>query len=94
MLIYLGAPIAAGRFKGTYVRPIVEKIRKHIDSWGFKFLSMVGRLTLVKSELCSIPLHILTVLKVLLHVIDEIDRLLRDFLWGSKDGRKLCHWVR
>ena len=56
------------------------EIWKRIDGWSYKFLSMVGHLTLIKNVLCSIPLHILTVLKVPLHIIHDIDRLLRDFL--------------
>ena len=55
---------------------------------------MAGRLTLIKNVLCSIPLHILSVLKVPVHIIHDIDRLLRDFLWGYVDNRKKFHWVR
>ena len=52
------------------------------NGWCYKFLSMADHLTLIKNVLCSIPLHILTVLKVPVHITHDTDRLLRDFLWG------------
>ena len=54
---------------------------------------MAGRLTLVRSVLASIPIHVLAISKIPEHVTNILDRLLRDFLWGSKMGKRLLHWV-
>ena len=87
-MYYLGAPIAPRRFKGCYIRHLLEKIRRRIDGWCYRFLSMAGRLTLIKNVLCSIPLHILTVMKVPLHIIHDINRLLRDFYGDTWKARR------
>ena len=75
----------------VFIFNLVEKIRQRIGGWSSKFLNLSGKLVLVKSVLSSIPLHILTVLKIPVHVMDDIDHMLCDFLWGFKDGRKLHH---
>ena len=92
-LIYLGAPIAVGRSRISYFLPLVDKVRRRVEGWGARTLSMAGRLTLVRSVLASIPIHILAVSKISQLVINMLDRLLRDYLWGSKMGKCLLHWV-
>ena len=48
-LYYLGAPIALGRFKGCFIRPLVEKIRKRIEGWCYKFLIRVRRPAILRN---------------------------------------------
>ena len=62
--------------------------------WKTRFLSMSGRLILVKHVLSSIPVHILAVTKVTDGVIKQIERLLCDFLWGVCEGKCKFQWVK
>ena len=71
----------------------MDKVRRRVEGWGACTLNTAGRLTLVRTVLASIPIHILAVSKIPKHVINILDRLLHDFLWGSKMGKRLLHWV-
>lgn len=92
-LIYLGSPIVAGWCRISYFESLVDKVKRRVEGWGARFLNVAGRLTLVKNVLASIPIHILAVSKIPMHVINKLDQLMRDFLWGSKMGKRLLHWV-
>lgn len=48
-----------------------------------KKLSTGGKLTLIRSTICSLPLYMLAVLKPPLSVINKIQNLLAHFLWDS-----------
>jgi hypothetical protein len=58
-ILYVGCPLYKGRSKKSYFAPLLEKIRKKISRWQFKFLSQARRLILLKSVLTSILLHLL-----------------------------------
>lgn len=43
--------------KAVYFEYISEKIRKRLTGWKARILSFGGRITLIKSVLCSIPIY-------------------------------------
>ncbi|XP_041995737.1 uncharacterized protein LOC121745859 [Salvia splendens] len=55
---YLGVPIFRGRNKTNLYLFIRDKISEKINSWSHRQLSFRGRLTLIKSILGAIPIHI------------------------------------
>ena len=54
---YLGTPIFTTQRKATAYQYLVDKIQKKIEGWQVKYLSIAGRVTLIKSTLASIPIH-------------------------------------
>lgn len=50
-------------------------------------------LVLLKSVLSSLPTYFLSLFQVPCSVLDQLDRLQRDFLWGSTLETKSIHWV-
>lgn len=57
------------------------------------YLSKAGRVTLIKSMLCSIPTYFMSALSLPIHVANKLEKLQRDFLWEVKgDTKKFC-WL-
>ncbi|MCH88765.1 RNA-directed DNA polymerase (Reverse transcriptase), partial [Trifolium medium] len=91
---YLGLPVGANPRRMSTWDPLVEKIRRKLNSWGNKLISLGGRIVLIKLVLNSIPIFHLSFMKMPVQVIKKVTRIQRDFLWGGvKGGRKLS-WVK
>ncbi|GAU38905.1 hypothetical protein TSUD_119710 [Trifolium subterraneum] len=91
---YFGLPVGANpRLLSTW-NPLVEKIRKNLNPWGNKHLSLGCRLVLINSVLNSIPIFYLSFLKMPKHVIKKVTRIQREFLWGGVNGGKKISWVK
>ncbi|KAK2649747.1 hypothetical protein Ddye_017236 [Dipteronia dyeriana] len=91
-VIYLGAPLVTGRLTSRIIDPLVEKIRKKVAGWKFQLLSQGGRLILLQHVLSSLPLHIILVINVPKVILDQINFILVNFLWGEVDGKRKLHW--
>ncbi|GAV58392.1 hypothetical protein CFOL_v3_01926 [Cephalotus follicularis] len=61
---YLGIPLFKGRAQSCFFDDLVKRISSRIKNWKSKLLSFGGKLTLIKSVHCSMPIHILSLLKV------------------------------
>ena len=93
---YLGLPLCLGLPKKHLWDSVVERIEKKLSSWKGRYLSMGGRVTLIKSILSRIPIYFLSCFHCpktvswrieRLHcpktVSWRIERLQRDFLWND-----------
>ncbi|GAB2298359.1 hypothetical protein Dimus_038529 [Dionaea muscipula] len=91
---YLGIPLGANpRLVKTW-KPVIDRCRKRLASWKRRYLSMAGRLVLIKSVLSSLPLYFLSLFKMPEGVAQEIDKLRARFLWGDSVDRKKLHLIR
>ena len=64
-----------------------------LGRWKGRFLSLVGRVCLIKSVLSSIPFFYISMYKLPSIVLKEIEKIQRRFLWGwGSEGRKIA-WV-
>ncbi|KAF5780473.1 putative RNA-directed DNA polymerase [Helianthus annuus] len=91
--IYLGIKIGANMNRSAHWDVVLETVRSRLLSWKAKLLSMGGRLTLIKSVLASLPVYYFSLFKAPKEVIEDIERLMRKFLWfGNKDGKGI-YWV-
>jgi hypothetical protein len=91
---YLGLPVGANPRRMATWEPMVEKIRRKLNSWGKKHISFGGRLVLINSVLNSIPIFYLSILKMPVQVRKKVVGIQRDFLWGGVNGRKKLSWVK
>nr|GFC44052.1 RNA-directed DNA polymerase, eukaryota, reverse transcriptase zinc-binding domain protein [Tanacetum cinerariifolium] len=82
---YLGVPLITKRIKVKECKSLVEKARNRILSWKNKVLSYAGTLQLVASILESIQVYWATVFLLPQTVIQEINQLLKGFLWNQSD---------
>uniref|UniRef100_A0A2N9HXU9 CCHC-type domain-containing protein n=1 Tax=Fagus sylvatica TaxID=28930 RepID=A0A2N9HXU9_FAGSY len=90
---YLGFPL---RSNGRSTRDfdfVVEKVQAKLSSWKAKLLSPAGRVILVQSVTSAIPAYYMQNVALPIRVCSNLDKLNRDFLWGSIDDRKKMHMV-
>ena len=70
-LTYLGVPLFTGRPKKAFLLPLSDKIKARLAQWNGKSLSMVGRLTLVKSVISGAFTHSFFICKWSRQIIKE-----------------------
>ena len=90
---YLGFPI---KHRGVPRNPynfIVERVMSKLAGWKAKFLSFAGRAVLIKSTMSAIPNHVMQGAALPVHVCEKLDKINRDFLWGSTNERRRMHMV-
>lgn len=91
---YLGLTLYVGSSKKHLWDAVVERIDKRLSSWKGRYLSLGGRLTLIKSVLSSIPIYYLSCFRCPKSVVDRIEKLQQDFLWNDSIEKKKYHLVR
>ncbi|CAA7042519.1 unnamed protein product [Microthlaspi erraticum] len=62
-----------------------------LAGWKSRTLSLAGRITLTKSVLCSIPVHSMSSVKLPESTLNRLDRVARDFVWGSTAEKRKQH---
>ncbi|PKU84822.1 putative mitochondrial protein [Dendrobium catenatum] len=76
---YLGVKMALRRLRSFDFQQMIDTILERLNAWGCKQLSMVGKITLVKSSLLTLPSFLSThslIPKKILHQVDQ-------YLWAS-----------
>ncbi|XP_042065487.1 uncharacterized protein LOC121809004 [Salvia splendens] len=90
---YLGVPIFRGKKKTSMFMFIRDKISARIHSWSHRHLSFGGRLTLIRSVMGAIPVHIVQILEPTKGAMRLIEQVMARFLWGSCSPLKKTHWI-
>ncbi|KAG6400397.1 hypothetical protein SASPL_137227 [Salvia splendens] len=93
--MYLGIPLLHGRVTGANLRYITDRVQKKLNAWSAASLSMAVRVTLAKAVLSAIPTYCMQVVMLPANVIDEIEKLIRRFVWGGSEQQtklSLVNW--
>uniref|UniRef100_M1CTG1 Reverse transcriptase n=1 Tax=Solanum tuberosum TaxID=4113 RepID=M1CTG1_SOLTU len=61
--------------------------------WKTKFLNLAGRTTPAKAVLNSIPTHVMQLHKLPSTVTNRIDKIQRNFIWGTTDVKRKLHLI-
>ncbi|KAL0287517.1 UNVERIFIED_CONTAM: Retrovirus-related Pol polyprotein from type-2 retrotransposable element R2DM [Sesamum radiatum] len=93
-LRYLGVPLLAPRLSIADCQPILLKIDSRIKGWDGVLLSFAGRVQLIKSVLSALQIYWAMAFILPKHVIKEIEKRLRTFLWkgNSAVGHAKVSW--
>ncbi|KAL0367294.1 UNVERIFIED_CONTAM: hypothetical protein Sradi_3619500 [Sesamum radiatum] len=78
---YLGLPLLASRLTIADCQPILQKIDAHIKGWEGVMFSFAGRVQLIKSVLSALQVYWAMAFILPKHIIKEIEKRLRNFLW-------------
>jgi hypothetical protein len=74
--------------------PMLDQLKKRLNSWGNKYVSLGGRIVLLNSVLNAIPIFYLSFLKIPVKVLKMVTRIQREFLWGGVGGGRRVCWVK
>jgi hypothetical protein len=92
---YLGYILKADRFKVEDWNWLISKYENRISHWCNRWLTLGGRLVLVKAVLESQPVYWLALENIPSSVLHRIRQVVFNFLWDGKRKRKgfhLCSW--
>ena len=72
---YLGMPLGTSFKTASIWNPILEKMEKNLSEWKCLYLSIGGRLTLLKSTLSSLPTYFLSLFTIPKVVAARMERI-------------------
>jgi len=88
---YLGLLLGANPTRLSTWKPVLSTIRAKLSKWKGKFLSVVGRICLIKSVLNSLPLYYMSVFTMPKGITKAISSINRCFLWnGTSNSHGIC----
>ena len=90
---YLGFPILHRRQPSFDFHIITERVQAKLAGWKSRLLSPSLKLVLIKLAVTPIPEYVMQCMSVPIKVCNSIDKLCRDFLWGSIVEKRKLHLV-
>ncbi|PNX87860.1 ribonuclease H [Trifolium pratense] len=91
---YLGIPVGAGSRRMSTWGPLLENLRKRLNSWGNKCISLGGRLILLNPVLNYIPIFFMSFLKLPIQAMKKMIRIQWEFLWSGVNAEKKLCWLK
>ncbi|KAJ4771126.1 RNA-directed DNA polymerase (reverse transcriptase)-related family protein [Rhynchospora pubera] len=95
---YLGLPLTHRRPDRATFQILIDKLTKRLSGWKARLLSRAGRVVLASSVLSTIPIFFMSVFKLPIWVIRQIDKIRRSFIWKGASlqskGIHLLSWDR
>ena len=89
---YLGFPIKHSAMPQDFGY-IVERVQSRLARWKANLLSFAGRLMLTQAVTTAIPNYAMQCVALPTKILNSVDRLSRNFLWGSTKSKKKIHLV-
>ena len=72
---------------------MLDRVKNKLAGWKASLLSMAGRKVLIQASSSVIPTYVMQSNLLPNKVLDGIDRVNRNFLWGSVENKRKMHWV-
>jgi hypothetical protein len=94
---YLGAPLLEKDIRNLGWQELLTKLENRLNCWTHRFLTLPGRILLIKSVLMAMSVYLFSVLAAPEYIYQKIHSLQRNFLWGGpKRERKwaLVAWEK
>jgi hypothetical protein len=93
---YLGIPLSFKKLLKSAVRPLLDKMYDKLPAWKGRLMNQSGRLTLIKTTLCAIPLYTAFNIKLPSWLLKAMHKLIKGFLWSGMEvvqqGKCLVSW--
>ncbi|KAM0043486.1 putative reverse transcriptase zinc-binding domain-containing protein [Helianthus debilis subsp. tardiflorus] len=91
---YLGIPIGVNMKRAKFWKPVLDRFLTKLSRWKANHLSFAGRMTLAKSVLGSLPSYFLSLFSAPKCIIQKLEKIRRDFLWGKSNSGYKMRWIR
>ncbi|KAA3459595.1 reverse transcriptase [Gossypium australe] len=89
---YLGLPMIVGRRNQWAFANFVDRFRKRIESWNFRFLSMGGKEVFVKAILQAIPIYVMQCFELPKSLCNALENIMNKYWWVNGKTGKGIHW--
>jgi len=90
---YLGLEVGGNPRKNQFWEYVLNKLKVRLSVRKGRFLSMAGRICLIKSVITVVPLFYLSLFKAPNSVCKSIISIQRRFLWGWGKEKRPIFWV-
>nr|GEW25818.1 hypothetical protein [Tanacetum cinerariifolium] len=91
--LYLGLPIGATMSISINWIPLVERFQKRLSKWKVNSLFFGGRLTLIKSVLCSLGVCYFSTFKAPKKIVNKLEGIRRRFFSGVNVDEDKFLWI-
>ncbi|XP_073354033.1 uncharacterized protein [Aegilops tauschii subsp. strangulata] len=90
---YLGMPSDVGNSKNGCFKYLKDRLWSKVQGWIETTMSTAGKEVLVKSVAQAVPVYSMSCFKLPRGLCEHLNKLIRKFWWGSKEGKRKPHWV-
>jgi len=90
---YLGLEVGGNPRTVKFWVLVLTKLKARLNGWRGRFLSLAGRISLVKTVISSVPLYYLSIFKAPESIYKNIISIQRRFLWGWGKEKRPIQWV-
>lgn len=90
---YLGVPLFTSIITKSFHSFIVDCMRRKLGVWRTNNLSLVRHVTLVNSILSTLPNYIMQIVSLPKGLCEDIDGIIRNFMWGHNSGSRKINLV-
>ena len=90
---YLGFPLRHAGSSNQDFNFILDRVQLKLAGWKANLLSLAGRRVLIQATTSTIPSYVMQTSFLPVRILDSLDRMNMNFLWGSSETNKKMHWV-
>lgn len=90
---YLGFPMRHAGSSNQDLNFVLDRVNQKLAGWKANLLSFTGRIALIQASTSAIPSYVMQTTLLPTRILDSLDRLNKNFLWGSNGKRRKMHWV-
>ena len=90
---YFGFPLKHPGSSSQEYNFILDRVKQKLSGWKTNMLSLVGRTVLIQASLAVVPSYVMQYTHLPRRILDGLDRVNCNFLWGSLKATKKIHWV-
>ena len=89
----MGIPIKHSRSSSQDYNFVLDIVKQKLASWEANLLSTAGWNVLIQASLATIPAYVMQCAHLPGKILDGLDRVNRNFLWGTSEAARKIHWV-
>ena len=90
---FLGIPIKSLSSSSQDFNFVLDRVKQKLVGWKANLLSLARRAILVQASLVTIPVYAMQCTYLPNKILEGIDLVNRNFLWGTIDQVRRMHWV-
>ncbi|XP_065632397.1 uncharacterized protein LOC136068763 [Quercus suber] len=90
---YLGIPIKHPGASAQDFNFILDRVKNKLAGWKANLLYLAGRAVLIQVSSAAIPAYVMQCTYIPNKILEGVDRVNRNFLWGLSESAKKIHWV-